>query len=167
MGRVSLDSSSTHGPFYDRADERERAQQANRPVRPGPPTAAHEIPRRVLIVDDEAIVLYTTARIFEHLGFMTSCFTSPVAAIEAFRAGAEMFDLVVTDQTMPEMDGLTVSRLVAEDRPGLPVILISGYRTCTAREMADAKVRQFLSKPFGAEDMENVLREVLPAARRR
>ena len=66
------------------------------------PLGQHE---RVLFVDDEEAIVEVCREILEHLGYEVTTRTSSIEALGLFRARADRFDLVITDQTMPQMTG--------------------------------------------------------------
>jgi PAS domain S-box-containing protein len=80
---------------------------------------------RVLAVDDDALVLFNTTAMLEELGHSVVEAYSADAALEAL--GRESFDLLITDQAMPQMTGTQLIERVKRDWPGLPVILATGY----------------------------------------
>ncbi|MBA3241118.1 MAG: PAS domain-containing protein [Acidobacteria bacterium] len=110
----------------------------------------------VLVVDDEEAVRGTLAEMIESLGHTTltaDCGDAALALLE----GAS-FDLVFTDLSMPGMDGLEVAREVHRRRPGLPVVIVTGYgkdalRSHGAGDTADTVI----GKPFDFGQVEEVL----------
>jgi signal transduction histidine kinase len=111
-----------------------------------PQAALMPVTRRgtVLLVDDDPLVLASTAAMLEDLGHTVLEAASGPAAIEMLRAGSQP-DLVITDFAMPGMTGLQLAEAVRRLRPGLPVLLATGYA-----EMQDAALPGVsrLSKPF-------------------
>jgi DNA-binding NtrC family response regulator len=64
------------------------------------------------------------------------------------RSDPQRFALVISDQTMPEMTGLALASLIAQIRPGLPIILMTGYSpSLTAERLASSGIRMVLNKP--------------------
>jgi CheY-like chemotaxis protein len=113
--------------------------------------------------DDEALVLLVT-RTLERSGYRVTAYTEPAHAVQALRADAGRFDLVVTDYNMPGMSGLEVAREVARIRPELPVVVTSGYITEELRAKAPgAGVRQLVYKPNSAEELCEVVRRLMDA----
>lgn len=95
--------------------------------------ANHPIPRghgqRLLVIDDEEALLKVNQRTLERLGYAVTAFTSPTVALEAFRSGSGLFDLVITDLAMPGMSGVDLSRELKRFKPDCPVIITTGYTT--------------------------------------
>ena len=106
-------------------------------------------PLRVLVVDDDPLVLMNTAAMLEDLGHGVQEAVSGPQALHVL-GSAEPFDLVVTDQLMPGMNGLQLIAAIEAAYPGLPVILASGYAEPTEHAQTDL-VR--LTKPFDQADL--------------
>src|SRR5687768_86374 len=79
----------------------------------------------ILLVDDNRNGLMARKTVLAELGYHITTTTRPMQALEMFRS--EAFDLVITDYNMPEMKGVELIAQIREERPGMPVILISGY----------------------------------------
>ncbi|WP_036266779.1 PAS domain-containing sensor histidine kinase [Methylobacterium sp. 10] len=117
---------------------------------------------RVLVVDDDPLVLMNTAAMLEDLGHVVKEAASGPQALHVLRC-AEPFDLVITDRLMPGMNGTQLIAAISQEYPGLPVILASGYADPTEGEHAD-DVR--LTKPFGQEELSRAIQTRLQAERR-
>ena len=124
-----------------------------------PPTPAPTARRNVLVVDDEDMVRDVLARMVEDLGYEVTAVADGPAALAIAERAEVTLDAVILDLTMPTMGGRAVLVAMRERRPGLPIILCSGYeRERDAQPAGDA----FLRKPFRIEELEQVLRDVLP-----
>ena len=110
---------------------------------PTPPAVA--VPRRVLVVDDEALVRRMLALFLTRAGFMPISVGSGEEALDLLQAG-EMFDLLVTDQSMPGMTGCELIGHVTQLRPDLPLLLVTGYDMMGGIEQLPSHV-PFLRKP--------------------
>ena len=103
--------------------------------------------RRILVVDDEAIVRRSVCRIFEGTEFEVETAPSGRAALEVIQQ--RPFDLVITDLKMPGMNGIEVLKAIRVLQPGTPVILITGYATVdTAVECMKSGAVEYIPKPF-------------------
>jgi CheY-like chemotaxis protein len=80
---------------------------------------------RVLLVDDNRSGLAARRAVLDELGYRTAVADTPLRALAMLRD--EHFDLLVTDYKMPDMDGIELISKVRTARPGLPVILLSGF----------------------------------------
>ncbi|MFH5923771.1 PAS domain-containing hybrid sensor histidine kinase/response regulator [Roseomonas xinghualingensis] len=110
---------------------------------------------RVLVVEDDDAVASLVLDMMRHLEHAAVRASSPADALEMLERGLEA-DLVFTDVLMPGgMDGLDLARSVAARRPGLPVLLTSGYGGAPAR-VAEAGL-PLLRKPYGLEALREAL----------
>jgi PAS domain S-box-containing protein len=117
---------------------------------------------RILIVDDEITVGDMTKKKLEHLGYKVTLVTSSPQALEIFTHDPHVFDLVITDMTMPELTGDRLARKLLSIRPGIPIILCTGYSHIINREQAMAVgVSGFLMKPIAHQDLAKTIRRVL------
>lgn len=118
----------------------------------------------MLVVDDEAAVCYVTTKQLERLGQSATCTTSPLEALELIRTHPELYDLLITDLTMPEMTGMRLAESVHEVCPNLPIIMVSGNldsRIDREQERA-AGILEVLQKPMALQDMAQGLNRVFP-----
>jgi len=89
--------------------------------------------------------------LLESHGYKVTTFNSPVTALRCFESNPLAFDLVLTDQTMPGMTGVDLTRAILARRPGMPVILASGYSSSVnAATARDVGARAFVPKPVSA-----------------
>lgn len=136
---------------------------------PAGPADGDALPRGdgqvVLLVDDEDALVTLGEEVLAELGYEPVGFRSSLAAWHALEADPERFDAVVTDQTMADLTGLGLAARVARLRPGLPVILCSGFSTpALERDALDAGVRAVLRKPLRQADLAKALASVLRRA---
>jgi signal transduction histidine kinase len=117
----------------------------------------------ILYLDDEEVLVRLTRRILEPAGYHVHGFTRASQALAAFRANPSLFDLVISDVTMPDASGLEVTRELRALRPDLPVILTSGFLTDDLRKRAQALDVHVLCKPVAAAEFCDVVRRVLHA----
>ena len=82
---------------------------------------------RILFVDDENDIIEMAKVMLEQYGYSITVTDSSLDALEIFRKSASDFDLVITDYTMPDMNGLELGKKLMSIRPDIPVILITGY----------------------------------------
>jgi CheY-like chemotaxis protein len=79
-----------------------------------------------------------------------------------FRARPGGFDLVITDQTMPDMTGSELSRKLMQIQRDIPIILCTGFSGAVDEEKARAGgIREFVMKPFTTKEMAETIRRVL------
>ena len=107
------------------------------------------MPRRVLVVDDEADFLATYERLLRREGYEVIAVTSRAAGLAAL--AGEPPHLVISDLRLPDGDGLDVVRAAHSARHPLPVIVVSGYPSDETRRAAlAAGATTFLAKSFAA-----------------
>jgi CheY-like chemotaxis protein len=104
---------------------------------------------RVLLVDDDPLVMASTTAMLEDLGHSVVQATSGISALTTLRGGAT-FDLVVTDHAMPGLTGSELARLIKQSWPGLPIILVTGYPELPTSE---SQGFPWLTKPYQREDL--------------
>ena len=139
--------------------------------RPAPPTAPEQqsLPegqgQRILLVDDEASVVQIGERLLIRLGYLPQVFTQPQAALEAFRQQPQAYDLVITDLTMPGLTGVDLACQLTLIRPGLPLLVTTGYLRQTDVDAARRfGVNYFLEKPFTLATLANAVHDALTGA---
>ncbi|HET6348788.1 MAG TPA: ATP-binding protein [Candidatus Krumholzibacteria bacterium] len=118
----------------------------------------------VLIVDDEPAIVALLRRMLETRGFRVSSFTSSRDALAAFRREPDAFDAVITDQTMPRMSGLELTRAMHDIRGDIPVILSTGYLDGVAENEAGHDLAGVATKPFDTATIVGLLRKALDRA---
>ncbi len=137
-----------------------------RSTAPAPPVAAAAEPvappgtGRVLLVDDEPLVLDSTAALIEELGYEVRTATSGEAALALLDAATEPFSAVVTDFAMPGMTGSALAGRIAALHPGLPVILATGH----AGPWPEGPGPQRLAKPYSLAELAMALESALHRA---
>jgi len=101
-------------------------------------------------------------QMLRHLGYHVTDTTGSLDALKMFRERSEDYDLLITDQTMPDMTGFQLTREILRIRSGLPVILCTGFSSNISEEKAKkAGIREVIMKPVVKKDLAEVLRRVL------
>ena len=117
---------------------------------------------RVLFIDDEYMLIEMASMFLQNQGFRVTEETDSLEALEIFRSRPDEFDIVVTDQTMPEMTGSELAVELFKIRPDVPVILLSGYsKKISEEEVKELGIREFLYKPFDGKTLVRSIRKVL------
>jgi PAS domain S-box-containing protein len=118
---------------------------------------------RVLVADDETLIREFLAEMLEGWGLEVVARADGEEARDAFAEDPQSFDAVITDQTMPRLTGLQLARLVTRMRPGLPVILCTGYgEDLEPRALESAGVRTLAKKPIEPQRLRELLAAALP-----
>ena len=123
---------------------------------------------RVLIVDDDRAVRDVLVRVLERANHEVEACGRAVSALELSRRWNP--DIVVTDVFMPEMDGIEFLLQVLEERPGLPIIVISGGAHSTSPHLALEDAAHLgaistLTKPFEPDELRAAVNEALAGFR--
>ncbi len=125
-----------------------------------------EIPQgqqeKVLVVDDEEAIVQLLGNILRKLCYVVITKSSSTAALETFRDGYQDIDLVVTDMSMPGLSGAELAVELLKIKPGLPIILCTGFSEVIDEEKARAVgFKGFLLKPVLKRQLALVAREAL------
>jgi PAS domain S-box-containing protein len=116
----------------------------------------------VLFVDDEPVLTELGNQMLTRLGYQVTVCQDPAEALELFRKDPHRFDLVITDATMPSMTGDILATHILALRPGIPVLLCTGYSEQITHEKASRiGVAAFLMKPLSISDLAFSLRRTL------
>ena len=117
---------------------------------------------RILLVDDEISVVEVMREGLERLGYQVTATSSSNEAFQLFRANPSGFDLVITDQTMPNLTGVDLARQLFTIRPDIPVILCTGFSAVVDAEEALAMgIRHYVMKPVELAKMARLVRATL------
>lgn len=117
---------------------------------------------RILFLDDEETLANMGKQMLERLGYEVTALTDSVEAIKRFSKDPDKFDLVITDLSMPDMTGERLAQEVMNMRPGIPIIMCSGFGERIWREKAKKMgARAFIRKPFTFQGLAKAVREAL------
>jgi CheY-like chemotaxis protein len=116
----------------------------------------------ILFIDDEDILIDLGKQMLKKLGYRVETRTQPVKALEVFRAGPDKFDLVISDMTMPNMNGDTLAMELMKIRPDIPVIICTGYSERMDDQRAqELGIKGLIMKPFTIRSLSKTVRNVL------
>ncbi len=121
-------------------------------------------PARILLVEDDDAVRLLTRQLLEHYGYEVADAPSAARALEMYASAEPPFRLVVTDVSMPEMDGIELVRQLRRVDPSLRALLFTGYSEELSRHPADLQGVPVLAKPFSAEALAAAVRQALGAS---
>jgi len=158
-GHIDIESTPGQGtkislllPAADQGGE-EKEENAADPIRPARDSAG-----TVLIVEDEPDVLDVATEIFESLGYDVLTASNAAAALEVL-ASAAAIDILFSDVVMPQgMNGVELSRKARELRPGIKVLLASGYPMSAFPSEGLGEAASFISKPYRWTELADKLR---------
>lgn len=133
------------------------------PVAMGPSTLGSANKGRLLVVDDEELILSAVTRVLRRIGYVVAGHSDPVSALSQFEADPAGFDAVITDFRMPEMTGLQLSERLVSAKPGVPILLVSGHTAEIDGELArQIGIDRVVSKPLSTADFESWLDQAMP-----
>jgi len=119
----------------------------------------------ILIIDDETVLIDLLNVMLQSLGYTVTSYTDSNEALNAFKADPNRFDLIITDQTMPGISGLELSKEIFKIRNSIPVILCSGFSRQVDEKIAiDAGIKAFIAKPVRKRELAFKIREILDTA---
>jgi PAS domain S-box-containing protein len=151
-GAIDVATSAEHGTSFEiwlpiAAEDEKPAVETVRKLQRG-----HG--ETVMIVDDEPMLVALAEEMLAELGYEPVGFESSHAALQAFRADPPRFDLVLTDEAMPDLVGIELAREIRRIRPDIPIILMSGHGGAPlAKRAADIGVNEVLHKPLQRGDL--------------
>lgn len=115
-----------------------------------------------MIVDDEELLCKIFRRGLQRLGYQVEAFQDSEEALEKFRQAPENYDLVITDLVMPNLRGDKLSEALTRVRPGLPVILCSGYLSeFDKTSLHESGIVDYIEKPVFVTDLHKLIRKTL------
>ncbi len=125
-----------------------------------------ELPRgqkeRVLLVDDEESIITFGQNALNFLGYDVTTRTSSIEALALFKSKPAAFDLVITDQVMPNMSGTELCEKMVGMQPNLPVILLTGFsQQLQSEKIKKIGIREFIMKPIIISELATLVRKVL------
>ncbi len=139
----------------------EEPSALQRPPRDAEPGAARQ--GHVLVVDDSETVRTVTQRALETAGFEVLLASDGIEAIELFQARSADVAAILLDLTMPRMHGLEAFKRLRAIRPGIPILVMSGYgEDEVSARFAGLNATGFVQKPFRAQDVIARLTQVVP-----
>ena len=162
-GAITVDSvpgMGTEFRLYFPAIETGETENTNIPAKP-----ARGKGERILLIDDEASIAQIGERMLNKLGYRATALTSSSQALTLYQQSPDEFDAIITDLTMPEINGVEFARRVFQSRPDVPVILSTGFMHSLEIDRARSLgVKHFIEKPFTIQSLAQLLREALQVA---
>lgn len=117
---------------------------------------------RILIVDDDEALIGLGQKVLHHLGYDVVARANSIEALALFKQSPKNFDLLITNQTMPQMTGVQLARKVLSLRPDMPIILCTGYSDVIPQIKAlQIGIREYLIKPLGINELADCVTRVL------
>lgn len=115
----------------------------------------------ILCVDDELSLVTLMTEILEGQGHKVSAFTDSNKALASFSENPHQYDLVITDQTMPKLTGSEMAKAMIEVKPGISIILCSGYSDNIDKEGAESiGITAYMAKPLDMQALYKVINQL-------
>jgi CheY-like chemotaxis protein len=116
----------------------------------------------ILLIDDEEMLVELGQTMLERLGYQVTARTNSLDALSTFQNQPNVFDMVITDQTMPVMTGIELARRIMQIQPEIPIILCTGYSTnATEDKVKSMGIKGFAMKPLALEALAELIRKIL------
>lgn len=118
----------------------------------------------ILVVDDEITLARGTELLLKNLGHVAASFASSEKALAFFKKSPERFSMVLTDQSMPGLTGLELTREIKKIRDDIPIVIMTGFSSECLNENTIQKegIQTCLIKPISKRELKKVLEKVLP-----
>lgn len=120
----------------------------------------------ILYVDDDESLVYMTTRVLTRLNYKVTGFDDPRQGLDAFRNDPHGFDLVITDMSMPHIDGPTLVKQIQEIRKDVPIVMVTGYiRPKDLEQTRDLGICELILKPNSVHELAQTLHDILQTMR--
>ncbi|MDR9500690.1 MAG: ATP-binding protein [Desulfurivibrionaceae bacterium] len=120
----------------------------------------------ILFVDDEELYAEMSCEMLSYLGYNIDLQINSAAALAAFKADPDKYDLIITDQIMPDLSGDDLTKEIRALRPAIPIILCTGYSNQINAETIKAlHINAFVMKPVTKGELPRLIRRTLESGR--
>ena len=129
--------------------------------------ASQEVPRgkgneKILLVDDEVELVESGIRVMKWMGYQVEGATNPTEALDMIREQSRRFDLIISDFSMPQMNGIQLAEEIKRINPGIPIILLTGYSSdVPKKQIKPGLINGFITKPISKNQLAAAIRKVL------
>ncbi len=114
---------------------------------------------RIMVVDDEDAILKLHETLLKRLGYKVTSTTDSRVALAKIRNHPEQFDLIITDQSMPNLSGVELAREVLKIKPMMPIVLCTGYSSIISEKEALALgIKKYAKKPVAIKELAEIVR---------
>ena len=111
------------------------------------------------MVDDDSLVGRITQEMLSELNYVADVYKFPKKALSDFNANPDVYDLVITDWTMPELNGLELIEAIKKQRPEIPAVLMTGEAAAISQS-EPGLIQRVLIKPLSLRGLSGALAEV-------
>jgi len=121
----------------------------------------------ILFVDDEKALVKLGEITLKNLGYSAVACSNPIEALSTFSRQPGKFDLVITDMTMPQMNGSVFAEKLKKIRPEIPIIICTGHSSLMDKEKAhQLGIESFIMKPVSMKNLAQAIQSVLHGSRK-
>ncbi len=161
-GAITVSSTLGQGSRFDLYLPQVEREPAGAASPAGLADAPRGASQHVLYVDDDPVMVLMVQGLLQRAGYRVSTFEDSREAMATLRAQPDAFEAVVTDHNMPGLSGLDIARELAGLRPGLPVVISSGYVSEEMLAVAgQLGVRRVMQKEYTLEQLTDILHRLL------
>ena len=116
----------------------------------------------IVVVDDEEAITDFIKRSLTTLGYKVSPFNDPEESLEFLKDMNNHVDLMLTDMTMPNLNGAELAKATSTIRPELPIVMFTGFSDLIdEHKAAEFGIRKYLTKPFEIHQLNEIIRELV------
>lgn len=159
-GIISVESNNEHGTRFNILLPKFQESVDNKKY-----VTKGSVPRgreHILFIDDESILVDLGKQILENLGYTITGKTSSEEALKNFQTEPDLYDLVISDLTMPDMTGVELGKKLMRIRSDIPIILCSGYsESIDIEDLKGMGFKDFLHKPLIIKNLATAIRNAL------
>jgi PAS domain S-box-containing protein len=160
-GAVLVRSTPGEGTVFELYFPAHAPQEAPMPIEKEAPLPQGK-GERIVLIDDEESIIQVGKLMLSQLGYHVDASSDSAAMLESLRGRLHEVDIVVSDVAMPGMSGPEFAGHLHDLRPGLPIILMTGYdATLSYDRLQKIGVREVLAKPFSVRELASAVRRVL------
>lgn len=135
-------------PFAAASNE-EKKQIKEIPARYAIDSNSSNKDKTILLIDDETLITQYLTVVLENNGYKVTTYNDPLEGLDYFRKNSDIVDIIISDQTMPQMTGIELAKNILQSEYDVPFILCSGYSDFSIDSSdIDTGVDVFLNKPF-------------------
>ncbi len=117
---------------------------------------------RIMLVDDEKELTEVMMRHLKGLGYRIEVFSSSIDALAAFQKAPAQYDIILTDQVMPEMSGVELIRSVRESAPDQPIVLMTGFSKSVDQGKIDGFCNlELIMKPYSLSELTHAIKRLV------
>ncbi len=161
-GAMTMESAQGRGSTFAVYLKKVRHEPARKAAQPAPHVGRPSAKRCILFVDDEEALVEMAKEMLERMGYEVIAEHDSMQALKRFQRDPARFDLVITDQTMPNMTGIELAKKLMSIKKDIPVILCTGFSEVISPESAkELGIREFVMKPIVRNEMAETIRRVI------